>query len=452
MKMKISTISAAAAFAIGIAVMTAVANAQISFNPQTYRQMADANSAATIAPGTKITLHNWQQYKQFMPLWLQAAYSGQYRWHVGPEPDFTIEVTPTSHFPVPAKMRENSEKYGAQTRLEPLSDGGFLMKNYVAGVPFPNPQDPNAGVKILYNTWAVFRPFVLHFYSVTWLVDRFTNVSPEQTDDTFYQLTHLSEPDMPVNLSYAKGTFYASRFQVIEPEQSKYTTELTLQPDDPSRTLEIYTFLPALRRSLRLSSAARCAPILGTDFIQDDNSWLPTNFKVDVLGEKKLLVPIAMAEPKVASDPRSYLGGGLNNKEQGSFPGWGKPNVVKWQLRDLYVLDLQWLSSLGPYCQPQRIFYVDKENWIAPFTEAYDNNNKFWKLLEVTRLPINYRGEKTLVVDGDVNSSDYDFQNSHATIAVDGTQDGIRLDQDVAPEYRDAQELATPGGLDRILR
>jgi hypothetical protein len=58
MKMKISTISAAAAFAIGIAVMTAAANAQISFNPQTYRQMADANSAATIAPGTKITLQN----------------------------------------------------------------------------------------------------------------------------------------------------------------------------------------------------------------------------------------------------------------------------------------------------------------------------------------------------------------------------------------------------------
>lgn len=358
---------------------------------------------------------------------------------------------PTSRFLVPARMRENSEKYGNQTRLEPLGNGGFLMKDYVAGVPFPNPQDPNAGVKILYNTWAAFRPFVLHFYSVTWLVDRFGNVSPEQTDDTFYQLTHLSEPDMAVNLAYAKGTFYASRFMVSEPEQSKYTTELTVQPDDPSKPLEIYAFLPSLRRSLRLSSAARCAPILGTDFIEDDNSWLPVNFTVNVLGEKKLLIPVAVAEPNVASDPTSYTGGRLN-EPQGSFPGWGKPGVVKWQLRDLYVLDLRWLPSLGPYCEPERIFYVDKENWIAPYTEAYDANNKFWKLLELIRLPMSYRGEKTIFDDGDVISAGYDFQNSHATIAVDGTQNGIRIDDDVAAEYHDAEVLATPGGLSRIMK
>jgi hypothetical protein len=61
------------ACAIGTLMIGAAANAQISFDPQTYRQMADANSAATIAPGTKITVKNWQQYRQFMPLWLQAA-------------------------------------------------------------------------------------------------------------------------------------------------------------------------------------------------------------------------------------------------------------------------------------------------------------------------------------------------------------------------------------------
>ena len=448
-KMKRLTVLVAATLAIGV--IAGAANAQISFDPQTYRQMADANSASTIAPGTKITLQNWQQYKQFMPLWLQAAYGGNYHWHLGPEPDFTINVTPSSHFPVPAKMRENSEKYGAQTQLQPLPTGGFLMKNYVAGIPFPSPAGPNAGVKILYNTWATFRPFVLHFYSTTWLVDRFGNVSSEQTDDTFYQLTHLSEPNMPVNLPYAKGAFYVSRFMVTEPEQSKYTTELTIQPDDASKPLEIYVFLPSLRRSLRLSSAARCAPTLGTDFIEDDNSWLPVNFKVNLIGEKRLLVPIAVADLKIASDPRSYVGG-RPGEAQGTFPGWGRPDVVKWQLRDLYVLNIQWLSNLGPYCEPQRIFYVDKENWIAPYTEAYDNNNKFWKLLELTRIPTAYRSDNTILNDGDVNASGYDFQNSHATVGVDGTQDGITIDENVAAEYRDAEVLATPGGLSRIMK
>jgi hypothetical protein len=325
------------------------------------------------------------------------------------------------------------------------------MKDYVAGVPFPVPAEPNRAVKILYNTWTAFRPFVLHFYSVTWLVDRFENVSPEQTDDTFYQLSHLSEPDMPVNLPYAKGAFYVSRFMVTEPEQSKYTTELTIQPEDASKPLEIYVFLPSLRRSLRLSSAARCAPTLGTDFIQDDNSWLPVNFKVNLLGEKKLLIPVAVADPKVAGDPASYAGG-RHGQPQGTFPGWARPDVVKWQLRDLYVLNLQWLPALGPYCEPQRIFYVDKENWIAPYTEAYDNNNKFWKLLGLTRLPLNYRGERTILDDGDVSSVGFDFQNGHATIGIDGTLDGIRIDDQVAAQYRDAEVLATPGGLSRIMK
>jgi hypothetical protein len=449
--MKNSTITATTACALAIAVAAAAANAQISFNPQTYRQMADANSAATIAPGTKITLQNWQQYRRFMPLWLQAAYSGQYHWHIGSEPDFTIEVMPTSHFPVPANVRENSEKYGSQTRLEPLPNGGFLMKNWVAGMPFPHPQDPNVGVKMLYNTWVAGRPFVLHFYSLTWLVDRFNNVSPEVTDDTFYQLTHLSEPNMPMNMPYAKGTFYASRFMVSEPEQSKYTTELTIQPDDASKVLEIYVFLPSLRRSLRLSSAAKCSPILGTDFIEDDNSWLPINFKVNVLGEKKLLVPVPVAAPSVASDPASFTGG-RPNEPQGNFPGWSRSNVVKWQLRDLYILDLRWISSLGPYCEPERIFYVDRENWLGAYTDAYDNDNKFWKLLLIYRLPLKYQGETTLLNDGDVGSMGYDFQNSHATVAVDGTQNGIRVNDEVPADYRDAEVLATPGGLSRILK
>jgi hypothetical protein len=126
--------------------------------------------------------------------------------------------------------------------------------------------------------------------------------------------------------------------------------------------------------------------------------------------------------------------------------------VVKWQLRDLYVLNLQWLPALGPYCEPQRIFYVDKENWIAPYTEAYDNNNKFWKLLGLTRLPLNYRGERTILDDGDVSSVGFDFQNGHATIGIDGTVDGIRIDDQVAAQYRDAEVLATPGGLSRIMK
>jgi hypothetical protein len=113
--------------------------------------------------------------------------------------------------------------------------------------------------------------------------------------------------------------------------------------------------------------------------------------------------------PGVSRSCLAPFTGGRPNEPQGNFPGWGRSSVVKWQLRDLYVLDLRWISSLGPYCEPERIFYVDRENWLGAYTEAYDNNNKFWKLLLIYRLPLKYQGETTLLNDGDVGSMGYDF-------------------------------------------
>jgi len=38
------------------------------FDRKAYDELVDANSADTIAPGTKITVRNWTQYKRFMPI------------------------------------------------------------------------------------------------------------------------------------------------------------------------------------------------------------------------------------------------------------------------------------------------------------------------------------------------------------------------------------------------
>ena len=65
---------------IGIAIIVCLgrpAPAQINYDLANFKAMADADSTETIAPGTKITLQNWQQYKKFMPIWMQAAFSGQ---------------------------------------------------------------------------------------------------------------------------------------------------------------------------------------------------------------------------------------------------------------------------------------------------------------------------------------------------------------------------------------
>jgi len=422
--------------------LAGAAAAQVTYDPAAYKALADSDSAATIPPGTKITSSNWQQYKQFMPIYMQSAYRGGYQYKVGPQADYTVEVAPTVRYPMPAKFVENTEKYGGQTKLDTLPSGGLKWSGYTAGLAFPNASEPNIAAKMAYNLWADYRPRMALFYAWNWLVDRFGNVTNLKSSDAFYRLSHLSEPGYPLNLPFANGIFYSSHLMVEEPEQSKYTTELTVQPDDPTRVEELYVFLPSLRRSLRMSSAARCAPILGTDFIEDDNAWLPTNFKFTYLGKKQLLTPIT--DHAKAFDHDSYL------QPPASFPGWPKARITKWQLRDYYLIDFLWLKTLGSYCYSDRVVYIDADTWVSPLTEAYDKGGKFWKVLWIIQTPIDYLGQNTLISLASISAvMSVDFQNSHITATVETPT--LTNDQ-LKGEYADVQLMTSPGGLDRIMK
>jgi hypothetical protein len=63
-------------------------------------------------------------------------------------------------------------------------------------------------------------------------------VSNQDTDDTFFELAYLSDEGYPTVTPYSNGFFQAARYFTAEPEQSKYTTELQLQPMDPRLTVQ----------------------------------------------------------------------------------------------------------------------------------------------------------------------------------------------------------------------
>ena len=411
-----------------------------------YKQLADANSPATIPPGTKITLQNWKQYRQFMPYWLQAAYAGNFHFKVGPGPEYTIDVEAAQNYPLPRQWREDGEKYGSQVRLEKDANGGWIMKGWVAGPPFPHPSGPNQGIEDVYDVWCPYRPFVIHYSSIGWLIDRFGNKTSDNADEAFYEVSHLSEPGMPVNLPYGKGFFYAARFVVMTPEQSKYTTALQIQPDDPRVVPNNYVFLPSLRRSLRLSSAARCAPINGSDAVNDDNVWNPPNYKTIFIGTKKLLINIQ--DPDKAYDPHSYVG--VADPNPGDFPDWPKAGTGHWELHNVDVIDLEWLPSLGSYCFSHRMFYFDRDTMNIFTAENWDNNQKLWKMLWEKYAPLNIHGDATVsALDAIAASSQLDWQNGHITA---GSDEMPTIDDQVTGEYRDAESMTSPGSLARIMK
>jgi hypothetical protein len=70
------------------------------------------------------------------------------------------------------------------------------------------------------------------------------------------RLAYLSDPQYPQTIT-ERAPYYFVRFEQQQaPEQGKYQTVLDLFPTDPSQLDELYTYVPTLRRSLRLSQAA----------------------------------------------------------------------------------------------------------------------------------------------------------------------------------------------------
>src|SRR5437899_11402448 len=103
-------------------------------------------AAPTIAPGTVINSSNWPQYKQYMSDGEIGLWEGKWFWKM--PADAQINVGSTTVYALPTAYVAASEKYGDQTRIEKGADGRWRLKNYVAGVPFPIPTDPDKGQKI----------------------------------------------------------------------------------------------------------------------------------------------------------------------------------------------------------------------------------------------------------------------------------------------------------------
>jgi len=260
---------------------------------------------------------------------------------------------------------------------------------------------------------------------------------------------HLSDSPYPIDLPYANGIYHSTRDLLLLPEQSKYTTALDMQPDDPSAVQETYVFLPSLRRPLRLSSAARCSPILGTDWAQDDNAggiaFQLGLFKAYYLGEKKVLA-IVHANIAAGTGDRSNLDKVLHTGLP--VPGWPRARMGNWEVRDAYIIDVRPINK--DYCYGHKVFYVDKQNWATLYYETYDKQDKLWKVNKNSLGLIKMNNGEQVVIPAATEDAIWDLQNTHASVSTIGTVPEI--DKDASTELQDAQTFAFPGGLSRIMR
>ncbi|MGH7907186.1 MAG: DUF1329 domain-containing protein [Candidatus Binataceae bacterium] len=411
----------------------------------------------TIPAGTSITYANWHRYEAFMPPAMRKLFAGDGFWKM--PSNVAIEVGPTTPIALPPKYLADTAKFAKQVSLVKSPQGGYAPKGYVAGVPFPDfEKTPKLEpYEIFYDDLYRYTPRLQRELSCEYTADSYGDVTLASTVDSVYsQLTYLSDVGYPQTIPGSNGHSLVKYFEQIAPDAGKYTTSLIIEYADPERLADIYVYMPATRRPIRLSGAHQCSPEGGTDYVWDDSDLgppsLPQEFEIKYLGERRIL---ALAHMNTAVLKSCGTSRGLPPEyfypAAKGIAAWPKPALGKWELRSVYVIEMSRLPAFASnYCYSKRVLYVDKHTFFPLAFELYDTKGQLAKYFVEFIAPM--RVPKTgvaLSTNGAIETFIVNFKDKHMTL---NTAQDACYNTECSANYFDISRYASPAGLMKIVQ
>lgn len=404
-----------------------------------------AGSAPPKVNGATITMQNWRQYRAYMPDGMAMLFEGKYFWKM--PPDVEMPIGTTELHPLPKNYLDTTEKYANQVKLVELAGGRLTLSGYVGGIPFPSPAEPHKGWKILANLWFRYLPHLtVDTNGVVCTVDSGESVSCKAGIKVYRQLSFNTDPGVPRDISGADGKYFTQWESVKEPEQDRYTTFITISYTDLTKPEDVYVFIPALRRTQRMSSAARCSADIGTDETPDDRRFGfnvdLTEVRADLISDKPTLMLMDYAMP-TGRFPENY-----------DMPlGWPKPSWGKWQVRNTDVVVVTKLPGAAQGCVGRRVVYIDKATSIPVWEDLYDQGLQPWRFIGFFPRTLDAPGIGPINASNSTVYGFWDVKYHHATVfAEPGEGAPFYINGQAPPEYRDLSRYTTPGGLSMIMR
>jgi hypothetical protein len=130
---------------------------------------------------------------------------------------------------------------------------------------------------------------------------------------------------------------------------------------------------------------------------------------------------------------------------------WAKPALGKWELRDVYVIEMKRLPAFDSgYCYSNRVLYIDAETYFPLATELYDRDGKLYKFLFEFLMPLQVpQTGIALGANGATLDSIVNFKDKHLTIS---TVEEPCYNTDCSANYFDVGVYASPEGLMKIVQ
>jgi Protein of unknown function (DUF1329) len=304
---------------------------------------------AALKPGDVLGPDNWQKAEGLLPPEVLAHYrKGEYRNRILDWPNGRMQWEPAFL----TATKENAGKFILSPQGTILDKATGKQPPFVYGFPFPDidPKDPQAAVKILWNS----------YYGYWYLGNshnqvRLIWVNPDRIDREAGQDVHFLFYDgqseryrMPNPQNYFMQMISTATY----PADLQGTTALTWRYRDPDKRDSNWAYVPALRRVRAVSPSNRSDGFLGSDMSQDDGPFF--DGKVEDFDWKLL----GVSDTLRLVDPLSLEGKGHHEWLPGG--GWRSlwPDVNSFGQQDPNWKGIAW-APIGPQLAKRPMWIIE---------------------------------------------------------------------------------------------
>lgn len=344
---------------------------------------ADEPAATAVKLGT-LDAETWQSAQGLVPEeFLNRYKDGQWTHDIYEAPPGTLFADPD--FIAAGKDNVGRFAIGAKGELIEVATGKQPASLY--GPPFPDidPNDPQAGSKVLWNFF--YQSYALgnshNFINLDWVGTRGRERSlVTQVDQRFFdgQPPAYQPTQNPQNFLFQQYTL------VSKPADLQGTVSLTHRFREPDKRDQVWTYVPALRRVRAVSPVNRSDGFLGSDVSQDDGSYFdgkPEDFTWKLVGEGEFLVMYDRAAliEQTHTLRRIPKGGfvstdSLRSRFAYQLDGWTGFAWAPLSKEFVLVKRPVWIVEGKPkdpyYLFGKLILRFDKEGWRGTYSSKYD--------------------------------------------------------------------------------
>lgn len=342
-------------------------------------------SGAVAKPVAELNEQTWKMAEGLLPdEFLNRYKNGDWRHSIYEPPAGTHFAD--EDFLTASDANEGKFALGADGQVVDVATG--KQPPYIYGLPFPkiDPKDPQAGPKAVWNFF--FQSYLLgnsrNFVNLEWVGQ---SGSERRMATDVYQKYWDGQPEQYRPGANPQNFLFQQLTTVTRPADLQGTVAMTHRFRDPTQRDQVWTYVPALRRTRAVSPANRSDGFLGSDMSQDDGSYFdgkPEDFTWRLVGEGEMLVLVdreALLEQKHSI--RRLPGGGNEGTDslrprfafQIPAPGPGVP----WRPLDTeFVLVKRpvWIVEGIPkdryYLFGKILLRFDKQTWRGTYNSKYD--------------------------------------------------------------------------------